>query len=379
MTDDTRQKLLLFTNHCDSIRKKLAFGTSSVTPLNFEEEQQKFFSSSTYNPVFYYRPYNLSQIDHDIKDLRSELSTLKIPRDLRYYLLDYIQNLRLLEKARKSIGNDDFGYYAKKLFQFEFNAHDILRTLPVLNFNESQSARLYTAPEIAAVFEHVLLQQYGLSNFTVRIDHTRKHVIWTSNNTINIGCGIKRFERNVQRLIVHEIESHALQFHNLSLCNHPFIRLTKYRETSLYSEGLAVYNEIKTNTITKKAFEDYVYRLQAVGMLDKSFRQIYNYLSSLTSEKRAYMITYRVKRGMKNTIRSGGFPKDAAYLLGYKKIVDHINAGLRPEFLYITKTPYLTALLLQQNLLNQMDIKLPHFTFASSPLNRFSSTPIMSS
>src|SRR3989344_5993275 len=280
MSKDNKQKLLEFTHTCNKLRQKLLFGTTSLTPINLEEEKIKFFASPTHNPIFIYKKFDATKADTLLKNLKQQLKTLKIPYDLRIYLQDYLKDLKLLEKTKLAIGTDDFAFYAKKLFKIhEYDIHKTLLSLPSIDFDKHESKKLYNAYEIADIFEDVLHNQYNLDHFTVRIDEHARHTIWTGNTTINIGSDILRYDHNVARLIVHEIESHALQRYNLSLYNNPFIKLVPYREASLYGEGLAVYNEIMTGTITKKAYNQYVYRSKAVSMLSLSFREIFNYLT----------------------------------------------------------------------------------------------------
>lgn len=361
MTQDNLQKLLDFTSRCDSLRKKLTFGTTSLTPLNLEDERNKFFSILGYNPIFIYKKFDDRLAHNLLKNLRARLKTLPVPYELRNYLQTYLKDLKLLAKTKASIGSDDFAYYAKKLFAIdEYEIKEALLSLPNLDFENYSNNTLYNASQIAQIFETVL-KEYNLCQYKVVVDDSNPYVIWTGTSTINIGSSIKRYAKNVKRLIVHEIETHALQRHNLSLYNNPFIKLVPYKEFNLYGEGLAVYNEIVTGTITKKAYNQYVLRLTAVSMLDKSFREIFDYLLQFVPAKQAFLITYRVKRGMRDTKKAGGFPKDALYLLGYKTILDYVNAGLRPEFLYISKNPHLSSLLLSENLLYQTDIKLPSF------------------
>lgn len=362
MSEDIRKEVINFARSCDILRSKLVFGTTALTPVNLEEERLKFFASSTYNPVFTYNQVDLPFTEAHFRELRKQLDSLHLPHDLTSYLREYIQDLRLLYRTKKAIGSDDFSHYSKKLFKYSELVHKAGTTFQKqLTITKPEKEKMYSAVEIAEFFEYVLHDVYKMNNFTVCVDSDKGNIICTGTNKISIGKNVRRYNTNVLRLVVHEIESHALQFHNLSLHSHPFIRLTKYAESNLYSEGLAVYNEVQTGTITQKAYDEYWYRVKAVEMIDRSFREVYDYLRQHLSEKRAFQITYRVKRGMKNTKNAGGFPKDASYLLGYYAISEYVKSGLRPEFLYLSKSPYLTALLLRHGFLQKTNIKLPKF------------------
>jgi len=369
MTDqDERLKLAQFATDCLLLRKSLVLGTTTLTPLNFEEEKEKFFQSKTYNPIFHYRQFNFIEIDKDLKILNDRLQTLSLPKDIRQYLKSYLKNLKLLERTISSIGTEEFWYHAKRLFEFDLiHADKIITTLPPVSFQNENHTYLYSAPEIAEIFRTIFSDTYNLPDVTVRIDHFADHIIRAGRRGITIGAKVKRFDTNVKRLVAHEIESHVLQHYNMDLLHNPLVKLVNFNEGLLYGEGIAVYNEIKSGTITKKSYEDYYFRLKAVGMLSKSFRQIYTNLSEYLAPERAFLITFRVKRGMKDTGRSGGFPKDASYLLGYKKVHEYVKAGLHLDYLYLSKVPDLTNLLCRHNLLKSDEIILPHFLQDSVP------------
>jgi len=76
---------------------------------------------------------------------------------------------------------------------------------------------------------------------------------------------------------------------------------------------------------------------------------------------RAYIMTYRVKRGLRETKEAGGFPKDASYLLGFHEIETLVNEGFSKRQLYITKSPVLTSLLLKYELVDDKNIITPRF------------------
>lgn len=362
MSDREEGDALAFVNNCLTIRKSLVLGTTTLTPLNFEEEKEKFFKSNIYNPVFYYRTFNLTLIEKEIKILNKQLITLTIPRDIKQYLKSYLKNLSLLEKTISSIGTDEYWYYAKRLFKFDkIYAEKVLTMLPAISFQNEEHHKLLDANSIAKLLLEVLVDKYGISDAMVRIDPFSPHIVRAGKKRVIIGSRVRRFDTNVKRLIVHEVESHVLQNYNALLLNNPFLKLSTYNESLLYGEGMAVFNEIQTGTITKKSYQEYYLRLKAVSMVHQSFRTIYNFLTEFIEPDRAFLIAYRVKRGMKYTKDYGGFPKDASYLLGYQKVREYIKSGSNLDFLYICRVPSLTGLFLQHGLVDQGEIILPSF------------------
>ena len=207
-----------------------------------------------------------------------------------------------------------------------------------------------------------MLRLYNISSFKVEIDTFSPHIVSVGYHTIGIGSEIRRFECNVDRLVIHEIESHVLQTENVKNSLTKLSELSKYGDQNLYGEGLAIYNEIMTRKITPSAFEMYYFRIKAVRMLNKSFRQIYSTLSEVLNPQRAFIMTYRVKRGMADTSLPGGFPKDACYLLGFHEIETLIAEKYPKKLLYATKSPTLSSLLFKYGFLDTKNIITPKFS-----------------
>ena len=120
-----------------------------------------------------------------------------------------------------------------------------------------------------------------------------------------------------------------------------------------------MYNEIASETITRAAFNAYYYRAKAVALMHKSFAEIYQALFRALGKHKAFLTTYRIKRGMSDTKKPGGYAKDALYLLGYFEIKRYLENGGRLAFLYLTQDPELGELLLKYNLLPVSEFYLP--------------------
>ena len=203
------------------------------------------------------------------------------------------------------------------------------------------------------------LARYSIKSFQINVNDFAPHMINVGYNIINIGSEIKRFECNVDRLVVHEIESHVLQTQNTKNSHTALAEFTKYGNQNLYGEGLAIYNEITTRKITPSAFEMYYYRIKAVRNLHKSFSEIYELLLENLNPQRAFIMTYRVKRGMRDTSQPGGFPKDAAYLLGYHEIENLIGEKYPRKLLYATRSPILSTILDKYGLIDTKKVITP--------------------
>lgn len=361
-SEKDKKVIYTFAQKCLRLRNACMLDTAVLTPLNFTEEKIKFMQSKTYNPRFCYKKISVRKSVKEIALLREQLTMMQLPDDLALYFFEYLNNLELLSKTVKSIGSDRFPRLTKKLFHMSVsNAYAVLKELPKIDFQEEQKNKLHSAEQIANIFQEYMQTYHELYNYKIYLDSFNDHTIRVGEKKLVIGSRVKRTASNVNRLIVHEIESHILQRHNTKIGKNPLVKLICEGEHDMLSEGLAVFNEVYTKTITHKAYATYFYRLKAVEMLNSSFREIYTYLTDFVTPHQSFIITARVKRGMHDTAQPGGFPKDAAYLLGYDKINKYVAKGGNLPFLYIVRNPEYGKLLAKYNLLTTADYVLPKF------------------
>lgn len=360
LTYKDKKKLNNLIQKLIALNQSLNLGTATLTPLNYSEEKEKFLRSDTYNPQFKYSNQNISLQQKEIIRCTEELHSLKLPKDLHNYVLEYVSSLSLTADAINTIGTSEFSRTVDKIFSFKnTDEKEFLKEISSISFNDPGNCKLKNAEEMAEIFREYLKNlQIG---YTVEVDYTNDHIIRVGQQKLIVGAKVKRFCNNIQRLLTHEIDSHVLQRCNLSTSDSSLLRLIPQGDSLLWGEGLAVYNEIHSGRITKNAFETYYYRLKAVHMLDKSFREIFDYLSRYMKPTKAYMITYRVKRGMGNTQLPGGYTKDASYALGYQTVDTYIKKGGCIEMLYISRIPYIGEFLLENELIETTAIKIPNY------------------
>lgn len=366
---DTYIKKLVILNN------SLSLGTTTLTPLNYTEEKNKFFKSDTYNPQFVYSTFNTTNQRKGISRCVEELPSLKLPNDLRNYLFDYVSSLSLTADAINAIGTTEFSHSVNKIFVFkQMNETEFLNDMASISFNDPGGCRLVNAEEMAEIFR-TYLKNLDI-DYTVEVDYHNDHIIRVGQKKLIVGAKVKRFCNNIQRLITHEIDSHVLQRCNLSATDSSLLRLIPQGNSLLWGEGLAVYNEIHSGRITRTAFETYYYRLKAVNMIHKSFREIFDYLSQYMKPTKAYMITYRVKRGMGDTYLPGGYTKDACYALGYKTVDKYLKNGGSIHRLYTSRIPDVGKLLFDNELLTPDSVKIPHYITHTNVNTSVKQTPI---
>lgn len=370
VTKKQKDDILIFAKDAFEVGRSFSLGTDTLTPVNYADEKEKFFKSTSYNPQYIYLYNKRPNINIPLLELRHRLNRLEAPDALKVFLHEYLNDLKVHELAIRAIGTEDFPYYAQKLFDWDLQSlASIKKRLPKIHFEEQSKPKLYDAIKMRTIFTNYLEKELGIPNYVVHIDGFNDHTVRVGDKRLTIGSKVKRNANNVRRLIVHEIESHILQRYNVQQTNNPLLKLLKLYEWRLYAEGLAVYNEVLTKTITLSSYETYWLRLKAVTMLDKSFREIFNELAHEVNPDKAFLITYRVKRGMGDTSLSGGFPKDASYLYGFEKVYDYMQKGGNLRFLYSVRVPYVGELLKKYDMLYDKEFKLPKFVSEPSPID----------
>lgn len=356
-----KKRLLQFARSASTLGIHLILDSHYLTPLNFEEEKTKFFESKTSSPQYIYRKNDLSGTKEKLSQLHIRLNLLDIPIDLRNYLNNYLRNLHNLLETHLAIGTNEFAVHARRVFNWDIEEiKNIKKSLPK-NKAHTSNQKPQNAEFIKKELLAALKNKYGITDYPVVINTISKHIIVDGEKQLYIGSSVKRNQNNIKRLIVHELESHVLQKRNIRESHNPLLKLITYKDRMLYVEGLAVFNEFETNTITKSAYDIYRARLEAVEYSHQSFRQIYDKLKKDISEDKAFLTAYRVKRGLGNTAHPGGLPKDAAYLEGFVLINKMKKDGEDIEKLYLYRVPKLGKLLMKYNLLETDDFLLPKF------------------
>ena len=361
ITKSKKTDLLHFAEDLTRLLSHVQIDPSILTPINYRSQLRKFFKSNVYNPQFIYPDTTKQSVNTILAGLWRRLINLSLPSDIEYYIESLIYHTALLQRARLHIGTPLFSRFAEKLYALNaLTAQKYNDCLPTVTFADTEGARIYNAYEIQEYAERYIASQSHLHSIGACIDHRTNFSVRAGISNLYIGSRVRRNEQNVVRLMVHEVESHLLQKRN-SRAGGPLYLLRTQPTRELYAEGMAVYNEVTTGTITENAYKMYFYRLQAVAMMDKSFREIYSYLSSYMSKNKAFITAFRVKRGISDTSKPGGYPKDALYVMGYKKVSDYLLSGGNIEFLYRTQVPQLGKLLSKYDLLSSVPCQMPQF------------------
>ncbi len=302
----------------------LLFDMSFLDPVNMDEEKKKFFGSDSYNPVFEYK-----KIDFPADSFRTNLEQMLLSpqnEDIRIsqMIQDTAREDMLLIDLLKARGTQNFGVISEQIFpapskRMISKAKEVLDNIPKVNSpnkDPSKEKKVISSEEMAkrlreAIKELSLPHRIFIEKISsrVKIDNIRQKVIINSDEMFS--------ERDVTKIVAHELKGHAIRFRNGSLQKWELFKAgtARYIETE---EGLAKLSEEEEgclDTNTSAAL------LLAVNIARAgSFREVFDDMRSYFSEEKAFKIALRVKRGMGDTSLAGAYTKDGTYFSGYLKL-----------------------------------------------------------
>ncbi len=309
-----------------------------INPINIEEEKKKFFASNfTKNPKFVY-----PKLDFDAFKLQRELFSLEIEliqddvvrnlyEDIIYEYSGLIECIATIGKAEKFYYNSlrSFGTPTEK---------DVDNAKFILHFNEEVDSNK-SKPKFDVHQTEQQFREYSKQyDFSYQIKHSDKlsaiAMVLSNDKTLVLNKNHTFSQSDIDILINHEIGIHMVTTMN-SLINPLKIFSHGFPNNVETQEGLAVFNEFMSNSITLERLKVLAYRVIAVESLEKgydftqTFKMLYNSYS--LSANKAFGITLRVHRG-------GGFTKDYLYLTGLVKIFNYFQLNKDVDLLLVGKT-----------------------------------------
>ena len=305
--------------------------SNRITPINLEEERDKFFASTNYNPQFIYEPNALPPIIPEFNFLEEKIAESFVPTKVKNYFLGILTDNIKSWQLRQSIGTEDFAQTSHEFFEskaYFVDSKVLSRCLKTdslselfLNYTfEDDKTKFHNFQEISNFFQRYVSANYPDLNVQIEISDHVPYVISATSTKIRIGSQVSRSEKDIRRLIVHEIDSHCIQATNAKKYLLPHLRSIKTLNQMILGEGLAVYNEYRTNTLTNWAARNYILRLLAVELASENFRSIFDAMLEHVPPDEAFTIALRVKRGLKDTSKPGGYLKDSVYYSGFRWI-----------------------------------------------------------
>jgi uncharacterized protein (TIGR02421 family) len=299
-----------------------------VNPTNIEKEKLKFFNSKYFtDPVFEY-----PKLDFDKFRLHREFFTqpIELIEDLElkalyeeiiYFYSGLIQCIETVGEGKK--------FYYNSLHSFGTpTEREVKNAKFILHFEEEEAnspifKQKYAAKEAEVLFRNYS-KQYDFS-YSIQFSEKMGAIAMVLNNikTLVLNNNHAFSDNEIAVLSNHEIGVHMVTtmnglLHPLKIFSHGFPNNVETQE------GLAVFSEYMSGSLTIRRLKELAYRVLAVDSLAKgySFSKTFRLLHNTYDLERdtAFYITVRAHRG-------GGFTKDYLYLTGLKKVYDYYNHG----------------------------------------------------
>jgi alpha-L-glutamate ligase-like protein len=328
-----------------------------IRPLNIEEAKKTFFNSGCVeNPVFEYTSNELntehmrSLISDVVVDSGSAVALL-INKKKNYLLkmLDFIDSVQVgtlkdmyspyeKEMSLEKFQSREFSSRSRKLYsdvsdevvevaRNYYNNREVVEDEKTLNAKDLKVRLLTVFKEYSLDKWSVFFRKGNASD--VSVDGGRKLFF--------INEFAKFSERDVEKIIVHEVNTHVFRSENAS--SQPYSILWGTADYLRTEEGLATYNEmINGYDNLDRFYYPMIYALAAKKALTSSFVDVFNYLKNIgLDDNLAWKSCVRVKRGLWDTSQKGAFTKDVLYLEGFLEIQEFVEEGGDLRDLYLGK------------------------------------------
>ncbi len=294
-----------------------------VDPINSESEKKKFFSNQDYNPQFRYSSkQNFAQFRKNLLSVSPDSDSswvskiIKQRRDMILLKIDMLLNRNAESFTSNSITL--FGKPDHSLVSIAREDVKLPEEAEIKNLSDKDAASMLSRTLTEMNLNHWSTQIRENMSAAARIDSAGKMVYIRKGELFSFA--------GVERLIVHELQTHVFRMENSMLQKYKIFQIgfPHYLETE---EGLAAYNEEQAEHLHhNKIKKTYAGRVLAVSLaLEKEFSDVFAELRKYFSEEDAWRLTLRTKRGLHDTSETGGFTKDYIYLNGKLKVKNFIE------------------------------------------------------
>ena len=327
-TANTNTKALFdIDNDIDRLVKKIEL-LSYVNPTNIETEKERFFASKYLSdPVFTYPNINFDRFNLHRELFSQPIEQIEDP-EIRQLYQDIIYAYSGLIECIETIGEGRKFYY-NSLHSFGTPTEDDVENAKfILHFDDEDGQDEQFLPKYNQFEAEQKFRDYSKRydfSYNIKFSSKMSAIAMVLNNTKTLVINENHMfsDNEIAVLTNHEIGVHMVtsmngMLHPLKIFSHGF---PNYEETQ---EGLAVFSEYMSNSLTVKRLKELAYRVIAVDSLakgysfSKTFRQLHNQYD--LDRESAYYVTVRAHRG-------GGFTKDYLYLTGLKKIYNYYKQG----------------------------------------------------
>ncbi len=308
-----------------------------VTPVNLEEERKRFRELDNYNPQFEYKI-----VKNDNEEILEELSKVEeipdIDPNISEFYIQLIEDKKLTNNLMNAVGDNDlFTDLAMQKFKMPTdvlfrNACRVMRgnykSYNVVDTSMVKREEFLGYNEIKDIFQNTF-DAFGLKDWGVnKSKNIRKNGIKTGikSKEVFIDPVIKKTPLEVKKTVVHEL-THIIRAYNGSNSGVGALARPNLNSYLDVEEGLAMWNEESMDLLKDKDLKEKATIVYAISLgREMSFCKLYEVLFGMYSPKKAFYLTYLVKRGLGDTSKPGIFPKSASYFRGFRKVKRKLNA-----------------------------------------------------
>ncbi|MFC1489137.1 tyrosine/phenylalanine carboxypeptidase domain-containing protein [Thermodesulfobacteriota bacterium] len=311
-----------------NLLQQLSLGPA-VKPLNLFEEREAFLhprlSLRRKSPVFKYEnsPLKWAGFKPFIP-----LESIDAPEDVIDIYNEKLQELETTRRMFSSVGSDRFTDHSIEIFgaPSSDDANQARKVLEKLS-DVAPPERNCSAKEFANLLEARLVKLGISMNIKIVPSMATKISVDSVSRTIHLDQNTLFAPQEVRRLLVHEIDVHAVRIHNGSCLPWGVFSLgtSGYREAE---EGLAVHHEHQSGHLYPFQEKIYAGRCLAVYLsLSAGFADVFEELLLYFDEKTAYSIVERIKRGLTDTSQPGALTKEFHYFTGPNRVRSYLQNG----------------------------------------------------
>jgi uncharacterized protein (TIGR02421 family) len=309
-----------------NLLQQLALG-QAVKPANLLEERKAFlhprFSRKKKSPAFKYN--NTLSTWRDFEP-ELPLADMDAPDDVVEIYREKQLELERATNMFAAVGSEEFTQFAIEIFGVPTakDAHQARRILEKLS-NVTPPERSVKAADFARLLKFRLEELEISMNIKLVSSMATKISVDSVSRIIHLNRNAQYAPQEVKRLLVHEIDVHAVRIHNGSCFPWGIFSMgtAGYREAE---EGLAVHFERRTDHLYPFQEKIYAGRCLAVYLsLSAGFAEVFEELLAYFDEQTAYTIVERVKRGLADTSRSGALTKEFHYFTGPQKVQSYLH------------------------------------------------------
>ena len=293
-----------------------------INPLNIAVEKKKFFSAKyNYEPQFKYPKIKFNGYKLHRLFFSQRLERIE-DDDIRQLYEDIIYEYSGLIECIETIGKEKKFYYNSLKSFGTPTERDIENAKFILRFDDVDEADLEPIHNVLYAkdyFENYSKRYDFEYNLKISNNISAAAMVLNNTQTLVLRKNHKYSNNQLKVLANHEIGVHLVTTFN-GLSQPLKVFSNGFPNNVETQEGLAVYSEYMSGSLTMYRLRELAFRVIAVDSLSKgySFSDTFNLLNGQYKLERhkAFSITQRVHRG-------GGFTKDFLYLTGLRNVYQY--------------------------------------------------------